>query len=69
MKRPADLDDLERLGHELTARHGNDDLLDCRLAMLGLDRYVIQSGDSEMLESIRRRCARSAAVAKPVWWT
>ena len=80
MKSPADLDEFERLGREPTARRENDDLLDCRLAMLGLDRHVIQSGDSETFESIRRRCAkcgyREACVVDlkrdpndPVWET
>jgi hypothetical protein len=32
----------------------HDDLLDCRMAMLGLD--AIESGDGETFDEIRRRC-------------
>ena len=33
------------------------DLLDCRMAMLGLDLDVVESRDSAMFEVIRQRCA------------
>jgi hypothetical protein len=33
-----------------------DDLLDCRMAMLGLDLHAIECGNSETFEEIMRRC-------------
>lgn len=80
MMRPARFAELERLGHEPTARYENDELLDCRLAMLGLDLHVIKRGDSETFELIKRRCTncgfREACAADlkrdpndPVWET
>ena len=57
MMRPAHFPELGRLGHEPTTRYENDDLLDCRLAMLGLDLHVSKRGDSETFELIKRRCA------------
>ena len=33
-----------------------DDLLCCRMAMLGLDLHAIESQDSETINEIRRRC-------------
>jgi hypothetical protein len=35
-----------------------DELLDCRMAMLGLDRDAIEGGNSETLDEIQRRCTR-----------
>ncbi len=58
MKSPTEFADLERLDREPTTRPENDDLLDCRLAMLGLDRHVIKQGDSETFELIRRHCKK-----------
>jgi hypothetical protein len=34
-----------------------DDLLDCRMAMLGLDLSAVESYDGAMFEAIRQRCA------------
>ena len=34
-----------------------EDLLSCRMAMLGLDLSVIESGGGEAFASIKRRCA------------
>jgi len=48
--------EIERLRHETTARGGHDELLDCRMAMLGLDPYVIESGDRETFDQIMRSC-------------
>jgi hypothetical protein len=56
MRRPAEIAAFERLGHEVTTRHEHDDLLGCRLAMLGLDLHVIERGDRETFELIKRRC-------------
>lgn len=33
-----------------------DELLDCRMAMLGLDLHTIESGDCETVDKIRRQC-------------
>ena len=33
------------------------DLLDCRMAMLGLDLSAVERYDSAMFEAIRQRCA------------
>ena len=33
------------------------DLLDCRMAMLGLDLSAVESRDGTMFEAIKRRCA------------
>lgn len=33
-----------------------DDLLGCRMAMLGLDVGAIESGSNELLETIKRQC-------------
>jgi hypothetical protein len=35
----------------------HDALLDCRMAMLGLDPYAIECGDGETFDEIKRRCA------------
>lgn len=40
-----------------TAADDHDDLLDCRMAMLGLDLYAIEAGDSETFDDIKRQCA------------
>jgi hypothetical protein len=34
-----------------------DDLLDCRMAMLGLDLSAVESYDGAMFEAIRQSCA------------
>jgi hypothetical protein len=39
-----------------TTRDEHDDLLDCRMAMLGLDLYAIALADSEAFDKIKRRC-------------
>jgi hypothetical protein len=36
----------------------NGDLLECRMEMLGLDRYALETTDRQTLEEIIRRCAR-----------
>ena len=36
----------------------NSDLLECRMEMLGLDRYALETTDRQTLEDIIRRCAR-----------
>jgi hypothetical protein len=33
-----------------------NELLDCRMAMLGLDLHTIESGDRETFNQIRRQC-------------
>lgn len=38
------------------ARVETDELLDCRMAMIGLDFDAISRSDSEALEQIRRQC-------------
>ena len=35
----------------------SDDLLDCRMAMLGLDLSAVEGYDGAMFEAIRQRCA------------
>ena len=39
-----------------TTSDEHDGLLDCRMAMLGLDLYAIECGDSETFDKIKRRC-------------
>jgi hypothetical protein len=34
-----------------------NELLDCRMEMLGLDRCAVESGGSKALEEVMRRCA------------
>jgi hypothetical protein len=57
-----------------------DGLLDCRMAMLGLDFNAVESGDSETFDEIKRRCtscsSREACAVdlkrdpnNPVWET
>jgi hypothetical protein len=36
----------------------NSELLECRMEMLGLDRYAIETTDRKTLEEIMQRCAR-----------
>jgi hypothetical protein len=61
-----------------TKREDHDDLLGCRMAMLGLDLFAI--GDNEKLDEIMRRCtscsSREACAVdlkrdpnNPVWET
>jgi hypothetical protein len=38
-----------------------DDLLDCRMAMLGLDLGAVESSGGELLETIKRRCTNCDA--------
>jgi hypothetical protein len=63
-----------------TARDEHVDLLDCRMAMLGLDLYAIERDESETFDKIKRRCTNcgcreSCAVDlrrdpnNPVWET
>jgi hypothetical protein len=40
-----------------TTPAGHDDLLYCRMAMLGLDRCAIESDDRETFDRIKRRCS------------
>lgn len=56
MKRPDDIGDFR-----IAARDENLKLLDRRLAMLGLNRHVIESGDGETFELIKRRCRTCGA--------
>jgi hypothetical protein len=51
-------DEIERLRHEPTTPSEPDELLGCRMAMLGLDPCVIKSGDGEAFDQIKRRCTR-----------
>ena len=44
------------------------DLLDCRMAMLGLDLSAAESRDAEMFQAITRRCA-SCNVRNAANWT
>jgi len=46
--------EIERLRHETTARGERDELLDCRMAMLGLDPDLIESCDRETFDQIMR---------------
>lgn len=34
-----------------------DNLLKCRMAMLGLDRYVLECSEDQTFDDIKRRCA------------
>jgi len=63
-----------------TPPDGHDGLLDCRMAMLGLDLYAIECGDPETFDTIKRRCtscnSREACAVdlkrdpnNPVWET
>ena len=49
-------DQIERLRHEPTAPGEPDELLCCRMGMLGLDPSVIDCGDGEAFDQIKRRC-------------
>jgi hypothetical protein len=46
----------ELLRHKPATHDEPDELLCCRMAMLGLDPYVIESGDRETFDQIKRRC-------------
>ena len=48
--------EIELLRHAPTASSEHDELLACRLAMLGLDPYVIECGDRETFDQIKRLC-------------
>ena len=39
-----------------TTSDEHDELLDCRMAMLGLDLDATESGDGDTFDEIRRRC-------------
>ena len=39
-----------------TTPDGHDELLDCRMAMLGLDLDATESGAGDTFDEIRRRC-------------
>jgi hypothetical protein len=39
-----------------TAPDNTDDILYCRMAMLGLDLHAIESHDRETIDGIRQRC-------------
>jgi hypothetical protein len=41
---------------KLTTPDERDELLDCRMAMLGLDLDATESGDGDTFDEIRRRC-------------
>jgi hypothetical protein len=71
-------DEIELLRHESTAVDEQGDLLGCRMTMLGLDPYVIECGDRETFDQIKRSCMscgfREACVVdlkrdpnNPVW--
>jgi hypothetical protein len=49
-------EEIERLRHEPTTTDEPDELLCCRMAMLGLDPYVIETGDRKTFDQIKRRC-------------
>jgi hypothetical protein len=53
-------DEIELLRHESRARSEHDDLLGCRMTMLGLDPYVIENGDRETFEKIKQSCMSCA---------
>ena len=71
-------DEIELLRHESTECCEHDDLLGCRMAMLGLDPDVIENGDREIFAQIKQNCTscdfREACVVdlkrdpnNPVW--
>jgi hypothetical protein len=71
-------DEIELLRHEATTVGEQGDLLGCRMTMLGLDPYVIECGDRETFDQIKRSCMscdfREACVVdlkrdpnNPVW--
>jgi Family of unknown function (DUF6455) len=45
-----------RSTEKLATSDKHDELLDCRMAMLGIDLKTIESGDSETFDKIRREC-------------
>jgi hypothetical protein len=54
-------EDLMQIGNprstgKSTMPDGQDELLDCRMAMLGLDLGAIESGAGDIFNEIRRRC-------------
>ena len=51
-------DQIERLRHEPTTPSEPDELLCCRMAMLGLDPYAIECGDLKAFNQIKRSCKR-----------
>jgi hypothetical protein len=51
-------DEIERLRYDPTTPNEPDELLCCRMAMLGLDPSVIEAGDPEAFATIKRRCKR-----------
>jgi hypothetical protein len=51
-------DEIELFRYKPTVRGEHNELLDCRMAMLGLDPHVIECGDRETFDQINRRCTR-----------
>jgi hypothetical protein len=49
-------DEIERLRDESSTPNEPDELLCCRMGMLGLDPYAIESGDRKAFATIKRRC-------------
>ena len=49
-------DEIELLCHESTVRGEHDELLGFRMAILGLDPYVIECGDRDTFDQIKRSC-------------
>lgn len=69
-----------RLTEKFATGDERDELLDCRMAMLGLDLHTIESSERETFDKIRRQCTncgyREACTAdlkrdpnNPVWET
>ena len=69
---------IDRSFQKSSATYKTDDLLHCRMAMLGLDLHAIESHDKETIDEIKRRCKscddREACVVdlkrdpnNPVW--
>jgi hypothetical protein len=46
----------DRSTEKPTTHDQSDDLLDCRMAMLGLDLHEIERSDGETFNQIRRQC-------------
>ena len=51
-------DEIERLRDESSIPIEPDELLCCRMAMLGLDPYAIKAGNRKAFATIKRRCER-----------
>ena len=48
----------DRSTRKQTAPDEHDHLLYCRMVMLGLDNYPVESADSRTFDKIKHRCAR-----------